>query len=170
MLLPNQIDLTTLANVKNRAEVSGNGDNDEIQAAITGFSQWLVNWSGKTSLNSVASLAETYNGNGNLRLFLRSNPIVNVSSVTVGGIALPESGGPLAWGWFIESSKRSIAIRSGNNSVASFGYQSSRVNWAGGGGPRFAIGVGNVQVTYAAGFPPVTVENEIETITDQGSR
>ena len=164
---PNAIDLTTLANVKNRAEVTTSNDDADIQAAITAFSQWLLDFTGKTTLNSIASLTETYDGNGNQRLFLRSNPILTLTSVTMNGAGLPISSGQTAWGCYVDQSGKSIGLRGGIGQFSTFPYPTAYGTPYGGvraRGPVFYLGQQNIVVVYTAGYGPVSVTNDVETI------
>lgn len=166
--MANAIDLTMLAAVKNRAEVKSTTDDNEIAAAITGFSQWLLNRSGKSTLNSVASLDEVYDGNGNSRIFLRSSPILTLGTVTINGVAVPLSPSWNQWGAYVEQSKKSIGLRGGIGNFSTFPYPTSLLSpWARGKGPVFIIGQGNVEIVYTAGYDPVSIVNEIDVITSQ---
>lgn len=164
---PNSIDLTTLANVKTRAEVTSTSDDPEIQSAITGFSTWLTNWTGRATLNSTVTLSEIYNGNGNQRLALRSYPIQSVSSVNVSGMQVPVSSGYQNWGVFIDQSGKFLCLRSGQGGASVYPAVANYGWWQARGAPTFVIGIGNVSVTYTAGYPAVNVTNEIDTIAAQ---
>jgi len=170
----NPIDLTFLAQVKSRAEVNptSTSDDPEIQSAITAFSQWLLNFTGKASLNSVGSYNEVYDGNGNLRLFLRNNPIQTITTLNVNGVSVPIVAATAfnSWGAFIETSQKSIAIRAGIGNFSTFPYPTAwqgSVNGYRQGGPSFFYGIGNIQVQYTAGYLPTTVSNDIENVTAQ---
>lgn len=174
----NAIDLTQLVNVKQRAEVGvqpngtiiATNDDNEIQAAITGFSQRLLDWTGRASLNSITSQTDTYSGQGTNRLFLRQRPIQTVQSLTVNNVNVQQSINAATWGYYIEDSLKSLALRGGGSPI---GFSS---NWYaqsyGGGGGRglfrtglvFPFGTGNISVQYSAGYPPLTVSNEIDTV------
>lgn len=162
---PNPIDLTYLSVVKTRAEAQSTTDDGEIQDAITAFSAWLLYFTGAKSLNTGASYTETYDGNGNQRLFLRQRPVTNVAAVVINGVAVPQSAQFGQWGYFIEDSQKSIAIRGGLGNFSTFpypNYYGTDINKV----PAFQRGLGNVQVTYTAGYPPVTINNDVETITN----
>jgi hypothetical protein len=162
---PNVVDLTWLSVVKTRAEVKSSvvTEDSEIQAAITAFSSWLLYYTGQRTLNTQASFTETYSGNGNNRLFLRQRPVTNVAAVVVNGVAFPQSGAFGQWGYYIEDSQASIAVRGGLGNFSTFPYPN---NYGGSINklPAFQKGTGNIQVTYTAGFPPVNVTNDIETV------
>lgn len=174
----NALDLTWLNAVKQKAEVGVNSttgtispsvDDNEIQAAITAFSQWLLKYTGQPSLNAVASASEVYDGNGNNQLFLRGWPILNLTALTINGVAIPASTGFNSWGAFVEQSGKSIALRNGPTGVISFPYPwaPTGVGAPGRRGPNFAYGKGNITVEYTAGYPPTPVVNEVDTIAAQ---
>jgi len=163
----NLIDLTWLSVVKDRAGIKGPGQDAEIQAAITGFSKWVLSWAEVPTLNSVATLTEIYDGNGNDRLYLRGRPVLSVSSVTANGtFAYPvvNPGDLSSSGVFIEDGKRSIAIRMGTFAATTFSALGRSFYL---GGLNFPIGTGNIQVAYSCGYPPVTIFDEVNTITNQ---
>ena len=165
--MTNAIDLTTLSAVRNRIplEATSTSDDAEIQGAITAFSQWLLSFTGRTSLNSIETLDEIYDGKGNPVLFLRSFPIVTLIFVNMNGISLPFSSGFGSWGVYIEQGKRSIALRGGVGNFSTFPYPQSQAMYR--KGPAFLPGLGNIEVAYTAGYPPVAVVNEIATIAAQ---
>jgi hypothetical protein len=174
-MAPNAIDLTTLVAVKQRATVGvqPNGtifptqDDNEIQAAITAFSAWLLDYTGQGSLNSTAVYTDVYDGNGNTKLFLRSYPIVNLTSVTIDGVSVPITTGQAfnSWGAFIDQSAKSIGVRGGIGANASYPYQIyTQYGGIGRCGPTFNIGRANIVVEYTAGFTPLTIENELDTV------
>lgn len=168
MPTPNPIDLTWLAAVKGRAEVAAVSDDQQIQDAITAFSQWILDYCGRSTLNSIQTFNEIYNGNGNQRLFLRNFPIQALIQVVANGVQVPQSFGFNSWGVFIEQSQKSIAIRGGVGSFTTFPYPNPTYgNSAMNRGPVFFRGIGNIQVQYNAGYPSVTITNEVDMITGQ---
>ena len=155
------LDLTDLDAVKRRAEVTSTVDDEEIQDAITGFSQHILNFCGMASLNSVVSLDETYNGNGNQVLAMRSFPVVNLSAVVMNGVSLPLSAAWNQWGVYIHQSKKFIAMRGGIGAFSTFPYPSSYISpYRYGKGPVFMIGQGNIEVVYSAGYSGVPYDLE----------
>jgi hypothetical protein len=165
----NPIDLTWLSQVKAFCEVGGSAgpssttkDDAIIAAQITAFSQWVLTYCSRETLNSVQSFTEVYDGNGSDRIFLRNSPIQSITSVQVGALSLPLSSSFLNGGVFIEQSKRSIGIRrpaAGSSSLSTY--------YPPGGNQYFAKGLGNIQVVYTAGYPPQTQTQELETIAAQ---
>lgn len=163
--LTNPIDLTTLSRVKTRAEVASTNNDQEIQDAITAFSQWILDYTGQKSLNAIASYDEVYDGNGNSRLFLRNYPIQTLVGVTVNGVAIPASSGFNSWGAFVDQSRKSICIRGGLGNFSTFPYPSYQALQR--AAPAFIRGLANIGVQYTAGYPQVTITNEIDTIASQ---
>lgn len=143
------IDLTTVEAVKDRAEVSSDTDDAEIQAAITGFSRYLLNLAGVGSLNSLVSYDEYYNGNGNRQMFVRNPPIQKLTAVVVGLQTIPLSGSPAVWGAVVSPDRRSIFLRDGVGGGGVPYTRGERFSC----GPRFTRGVQNVRLAYDGGYP-----------------
>ena len=161
---PNLIDLTTLQAVRRRAEVQSTTDDIDIQASITAFSQWLLNYTGQRSLNSFATYDDVYDGNGNSRIMVNNYPILNVSSVTMGGASIPASSGANVWGCYIDQSRKSIVLRGGVGGYSRFPYPtplSFRQR-----GPVFLEGQGNIEIVYTAGYLPTLIIDDVETVTN----
>lgn len=152
------IDLSTLDAVKERAEVSSTNDDQEIQDAITGFSQYLLTRTGVASFNTVASYLETRDGNGADIMYVRNPPIVNVAAVVVFGISIPQAGPWPNWGYYVSDDARSIKIRSGSFPPSNFSYYTSynRQKYAKG----FPAGQGNVALSYFGGYTAVPYDLE----------
>lgn len=140
-------DLVLLDDVKDWLGLStANTDADNVlQILISGFSQYVLRRTGRTSFSQIENFTEIYDGNGAMRMFLHNSPIVSISSIIVGSYSIPQSTGLLVPGWFIEQSKKSIAIRVSNGYMppqSIFPYE-------------FRRGIGNIQVTYSAGYSSV---------------
>jgi len=159
---PSPIDLTTLDDVKSYGEIASNKDDDLIQAAITAFSQFVLNKTGRETLSGVQTFTEVYDGNGSGKMMLRNSPIISISSLLIDGAPVQASSGYGSAGYYIEQTKRSIAIR--NGSAGSF----SSTYYPGTFGLPFYFrkGAGNIQIIYLAGFAS-TATNEQDTITAQ---
>jgi hypothetical protein len=172
-------DLTTLNAVKQRAmlgvqpdgTIVPSADDNEVSAAITGFSNFIRIWSGQGSLNSLVYLNENYDGNGNQRMFLRTYPIFSLNSVSIvnGGALVPiQLSINGTWGVFIDTSKKSIALRGAYGNFTTFPYPIYSPYYGGSTyGPYFPKGIGNINVQYVAGVTPTEVVNEIDTVTAQ---
>ena len=174
-MTPNAIDLTWLSVVKQRASLGvqpdgsivATADDNEVQAAITAFSRYILDRSGVSSLNSLVTLDEFYDGNGNDKLFLRSTPISSLVSVKIYNVSIPISQAPTAWGAFIAQSGRYIGLRGWLGNFTSFPYPNYSVYGGMAQKPIFINGTANVEVNYVAGYPATQVTNEIDTITNQ---
>lgn len=142
------IDLIALDQVKSWCSIAEtNTDDDSIlQFFITSFSQYVLNRTGIDSFNSVVQYTDTYDGNGNERLFVRNPPIQTLISVVAGTFSFPQSSGPSISGVFVEDSQKSIAFRSQVGvlypPMAIYPYY-------------FPRGIGNIQVTYMGGYNSV---------------
>jgi hypothetical protein len=175
---PNAIDLTTLNAVKQwsgSVDASGNPQassawDQVIQDAITAFSLFMLRRTGRgpqdgsvpptSSLNSVVTVTETYDGSGTNRQFLRLWPIQSVISLTVGAIAVPSSPSPGSPGYVIDGSKKSLAIVCGGGG---YGGPATFADLRGGrrGRGGFWEGIQNVVVNYTAGFDGVPFDLEM---------
>lgn len=155
-------DLVEIDDVKSWLGIeSTNTDDDGIlQLLISSFSRYVLNRTGQASFTSVNSYTEIYDGNNSTRLFLRNYPIVSVSSVIVGAVTVPTSGGLISSGWYIDPSGKSIALR-WNTAI----YQNpSQTIWPG----VFSRGQGNIQVTYTAGYSTVPFDLQEATVEAVG--
>lgn len=144
----NNLDLVLLDDVKSWLGIkSGNTDDDEtIQICITGFSQYVLNRTGRSSFTAVDNYIETYDGNGNMRLFLKNYPITVLNSVQIGAYTVPFSTSLTVPGIYIEQSTKSIAFRFSTGTLLPpqniYPY-------------RFERGQGNILVNYMAGYAEV---------------
>jgi hypothetical protein len=158
------VDLTTVEAVKSRAEVNSSTDDADIQAAITGFSTYFLGLSGMSTLNSIVTLDEIYDGNGNNKLFLRTYPIRKINFVKIGPISPPMSPGTGQWGLYISTSKKYIGMRGGLGINRTFPTYMNWMNFGvfggNGRGPVFSLGTGNIQVNYDAGNPDTPADLE----------
>ena len=151
------IDLVTVEQVKNWLGIGPDmiGCNAVIQLLISSFSQYVLNRTGRSSFKHVVQFSQTYDGNGNNRLFLDETPIVNIVSVNIGSYSVPLSSGVTTPGLYIDRSKKSIVFR---NSGFSLTPPLSIYPY------RFIPGEGNVQVTYTAGYSAVPFDLQEITI------
>jgi hypothetical protein len=176
----NAIDLTTVQNILNWLSMGQGGkavipaELQSIQDCITAASSYWL-WSlgfgpsgggapTQSSLNSAVQFSDIYDGPGSDRLFIRVRPVLSVSSLSVNGLAIPASSGPTVPGYVIDSSGKSISIRSGFGGPANgqlrvgFGFLRNGGYW------NFGQGSQNVQVNYTAGYAAATISNELQTI------
>jgi hypothetical protein len=92
-----------------------------------------------------ATYTRTMNGLGGDKMLLRDRPVISVSAVTVDGISVPQSAGPLMTGFLFDD--RFVYIR---GSFYGCGWTGSI--------DRFNRGVQNITVTYTAGYPTVPAD------------
>lgn len=148
------IDLTTVDAVKAWLGIAlANTSCDEtIQWLITGFSQYVLNRTGVASFNSIQTYTEIYDGNNHARIFLRNYPIISISNVQIGTYSVPQSTSITTPGVFIEQLPRSIAFRSSPSNYSLPPYQLFPY--------CFTEGIGNIQITYTAGYAFVPADLE----------
>lgn len=79
------LDLTTLANVKLYLGITTTAADDVLQLLITAASQYVATFCNRIFQQQVYT--EVYDGTGTQRLVVKQNPIVEVTSVVVLGIA-----------------------------------------------------------------------------------
>lgn len=148
-------DLTNLDDVKAWIGITTSSEDDVISAAITAISLYWLWRTGRDSLNSNVAYNERYDGSGTRRQFLRNVPVTVVSSVTVDGVAIPETPDFISYGWALDRSGRSISLIGGG------GWQDGDARRAlAGRPPRFTQGVQNVQIQYTAGYSTVPPDVE----------
>jgi hypothetical protein len=153
----NPIDLTTVDAVQAYLKLNAGAaivtpeaaayDDDLIQGMITGLSQHWLTQTGRASLNTTADVSEYYDGNGSYHIFTDNWPINSVALVQVGNQAVPASPSFAAFGYFIERSKKSIAIRPGGA-----GASTIQQGYPGGSPQKFWSGIGNVLLAYNHGY------------------
>jgi hypothetical protein len=165
------IDLCTLEDVKSYLGISASSsaDDDLLEKMITSVSQFWLTRTSRSTLNSVQSFTERYDGNGKDILLLRQWPIVSVTSLSVDGRPIPQSPDFIAAGWAINPTADAVVILGAGN--YGFGYYQQ----------YFAYGRMNVAVTYEAGYngapadvadaarKQVAVNFKRKSITDQAS-
>lgn len=161
------LDLTTVDIVKNWIpgfDASNTQDDTLIQSCITSWSTEFLVRTGlgdqngdqqQSPFTAVCNFNETYDGMGTIRLFLKNRPIVSVSSLTINGIGIQQSGAVGVSGYVIDGSAKSIALRSGIPGAG--GPSLVPYYWGGSyhmgaGGLRFWYGVQNINVQYTAGY------------------
>lgn len=123
-------DLVVVSEIRTFLQIKGTADDELLQALITAASTMF-----ETLCNrSFKSIADTglYDGSGGFRQFLPSYPIISVASVDVDGISVPFAG----------TSTTATGYRLGTNSIIR-------------NGQKFPVGIGNVKVTYTAGYATI---------------
>jgi len=129
-------DLTTLANVKAwfAPPLTATADDALLARLVTAASQFIQIWLGRTI--AATAYAETRNGLGGTRLFLRNRPVLSVASLTVDGVAIAPASGPGQAGYLFDDSSVYLA------------------------GHAFSRGQQNVTVAYSAGYAATPPELE----------
>lgn len=122
-------DLTTTAAFKTYARISGSADDALIASLITAVSNLIEQWLSRTIIQ--ATYNESYDGNGSDRIYLHNAPVSSVTSVSVDGVAIPQSTLSTQYGWVL--TRRTIRLR----------------------GDTFPKGAANVQIVYVAGYATV---------------
>lgn len=153
---PTIVDLCALDDLKVwlKIDLSNTDDDSTLGRLITSFSQWVLNKTGVQSFNSIQSYDEIYDGNGAVRIFIRNIPIVSVTSIQIGATLIPASTGLTVSGYYIEPSKKSIALRTFGTNPTNFpaGATYTLTPYV------FYPGNGNIEVKYTAGYSRVPTD------------
>jgi hypothetical protein len=163
--MPNLIDLTTVTAVNGILTQGPTVDSAVIAAFITNYSQSILTRTGRSYLSGIRSYSERYNGSGSETQALKNYPIRSVASLTVNGVTIPQSPDFIQSGWVIdETGSQAFLSLVGGNQGGGWGAGNDRwaphANWGSyGNAPplgqtpyRFAQGIQNVAVQYAAGY------------------
>ena len=136
--------LTTLANVKAWASVSGTSDDALLARLIAANSRSILSYLGRPEVaRHVCN--DVFDGTGGHRVVLRQWPVVSVSALSVGTVPVAQAAGYGQAGYALEPD---IGFPPGMpQAVDLYGY-------------RFERGHANVAVTYTAGY---VVQNEPQT-------
>lgn len=159
---PSPIDLTTVGQVAQWAEVQTQDDNALMQLCVTGFSMFVLRQTGYGNSDGSLPAAspfvqpvpynQNYDGNNNRRLFLKNYPVQSVTYLSISGLVIPESASWGQQGWVIDEGGKSISLRSGGGA----GSQPMTTNfWVCSGGYVFVkdrFNPMNINVQYTAGF------------------
>jgi len=129
-------DLCTLAELKAWLPNQGSNDDTALQNLITNGSLQILQYIDRPHILAgvIGSLNENYDGNGSDRLLPRTFPIITVTSVSVDGVAIPQSTTPQIMGFLFDT--RRVLLR----------------------GFRFCRGVQNVAISYTAGYASVPLD------------
>lgn len=152
----NDADLTTLDAVKAELKITSTIADAELQQYITSWSLAVLNKTGIKSFSQPVLMTETRDGNGNYQMFTRMQPIINVVSVSVSGVAVGQAGAWPSSGYYVSDDLRSIKLRNAQFPI-SYNYYPNYTTPAGG----FQRGQGNVQLQYWAGYANVPDDLEI---------
>lgn len=127
-------DLTTLASVKAWLGITSNTDDALLGRLITAYSEYVQTWLSRDLMSH--PVQEVRDGTGGQVMVFAQYPVTAVASVVIDGVSLPVSTGHFSPGFSF--SEQSLIVR---------GY-------------RFSRGVGNVEISYTAGFASVPPEIE----------
>lgn len=132
-------DLTTLADVEAWLKLkAGNSDEALLTRLITAASGFVEAWCDRTFLST--SYTENRDGDGGRRLPMRNKPLTAVTSLSIGTQTIPAGDANMTPGYFFNDS-----------SISLNGY-------------CFHRGLGNVSITYTAGYATVPFEVAQATI------
>lgn len=159
------INLTTLANVRAWVGSSTDTDNPLLARLISEASRATLNYLQRADIG-LTNITEEISGRGQRRLQLRNWPVISVSSLSVGGIIVPQSLAPTNYGFFLEpvygstaGRPQNLGIRGGacvgGIAIGSFpdgGVTAMRQSYTGAGAAFFPHGIGNISVGYSYGY------------------
>ena len=162
---PNR-NLTYLANVRQWVGSSTATDDALLNRLISEASRTILNYL-QTSDIGLTTITEIISGRGERKLQLRNWPVIEVTGLSVNGVAIPASTGPTSYGYFLEPVYGSLSGRAQNLGIVGSGgggifvgpgYSGFSPNSHGRGFPR---GIGNIAVTYSYGY---CIQGESQTI------
>lgn len=119
-------DLTTVAKVREYLKLEDSLEDAYLATLVSAASAWMKSETGRDLL--AANYVETFDGEGSSGLTLSNGPVASVTSVTVDGDPVPVRATPSDAGWVLRGDRLELV-----------GY-------------RFSRGVGNVTVSYRAGY------------------
>lgn len=126
--------LTTLQNVKEYLGKTDNSSDPLLERLITAASASISQYTNRNLLT--ASYTETSDGLGNFYTCTKNFPVTAVASVTIDGVSIPISSGPLDNGFFFDA--WGVGVR----------------------GCQFNRGRQNVTITYTAGYATIPADIE----------
>jgi hypothetical protein len=138
--------LTDLATVKRSLSIFTTNSDQKLSLLIPDQSQQFLDETGRTTFD-VQTYAETRDALGVDTMQLMYFPVISVTSLVKNGRALPLSTGWNIWGYQFDASGKITLI------CDTFSC-----------GPGITFNRKNVVVTYTAGYPTITVTNELQTI------
>jgi|GEM_PF-1201317 len=127
---PKGQDLTTTARLKPYLNLASSDTSNDaaLDQLVSAASNFFLSLTNRTAIYS-ATYTETRNGNGNNWIIPRNLPVTAVSAVSDGQNSIPASTGP---------------------GISGFSFDDGRIFLI---GSRFCRGLGNVSLSYTAGFP-----------------
>lgn len=150
------MNLTTLANVRAWVGSQSNVTTDDalLSRLIIDASQTILDYLQRADLGHT-EITEVVSGRGERKIQLRNWPVVEVSSLSIDGVTVPQSTGATVSGFFLDPVYGSLAGRPQNLGLR--GYAQTLPNRL----PAFPTGVGNIEIGYSFGY---CVQNEAATI------
>ena len=147
--------LTTLANLKAWLNVTTTTDDALLNRLIAQASNVIRAYLQRGNLFQQV-YNDTYDGSGSARQILRNWPVLSVASVTINTVAIPAAPAYGQSGFLLESWDGSLPGRPQAVNVSGYIFSRGFNNAA-----LYSSGLGNVQITYTAGY---AVQNETQTI------
>lgn len=169
------MNLTSLAQVRSwvGSQAGQTTDDALLSRLIIEASQTILNYLQRADLGYTA-VTEVISGRGERKVQLRNWPVIEVSSLAINGVAIPESTSASVWGFFLEpvygsSSGRAQNVGIRNHASTPYpigafpsGYGMTAYRATDGQAEReFPRGVGNIEVGYTYGY---CVQDEAQTI------
>lgn len=157
--------------------ISNAAETPTIQELVTDVSEYILDRTGRSTLNSILPFNETYDGSGSQRQYVKNAPILQILSLSINGRKQAPSTAYGIAGYLIDQDRKSISLRGGGNGSGTFST-TTYGNW----GPFFCKGIQNVSVSYLAGYSlmpaepavipatpfQVTVANNVQFVLDMG--
>ncbi len=139
--MPSSYDLASLSDLKTWLDIAGSDDDLLLSQLITQISRAILNILDRPTILPT-SYAETYDGGEESSLVLRHWPVNAVLSCSVNGVAIPSApplvaGAPFEVGFVLDGGEAAPPGRMQRLSLR---------------GRRFARGLQNVAISYAAGY------------------
>lgn len=158
--MANAIDLTTLADLKARFNITSASNDALLGYLITSASLQAMHEAGvgpmdwsipaKSPFVEPVTFHEFYDGNGSVRMFLRNRPIQSVTTLLINNVGISQSTSFGAPGFVIDGDGKSLALRGGG---AGQGGPFTLTGWPGASaGGAFVKGIQNIEIVYSAGF------------------
>lgn len=132
-------DLTTLGSIQSYLSV-GNADIELVERLITGASNYFRSRIGRDLQSPVKTYSnERHSGDGNYGIFTNETPVTEVTSIIVDGETIPQAVAAGDTGWIITDA--------GAGRIELIDY-------------LFEVGIGNVLLSYKAGYAAIPPEIE----------
>jgi hypothetical protein len=175
---PQATDLITVGMLQSylfpSSAASSGSDANILQFLVSAGSVWLQNQINRWDFNAIQPYSERYDGTGQDYLYLRHYPIVSVTSVVIGGVAIPQSTDFVAPGWAIAQDQSKLVMVSPvdpnqQNWMMYYPQWQTPVGYPGQPVYQFIRGRMNCLVAYSAGYvqPPLDVQEAVAELIAQ---